>query len=134
MCKFLPLVIAAALVTGCASISPERTAKMNDRQLCNSYGDARDNAAIRKNLPSLRAEIDRRGLVRAEEWSLIESKEAQLGMSVCALRASWGPAKENALATRYGESIQHVYRLSWCHRCNVKYVYTNNGVVTAIQE
>jgi hypothetical protein len=122
------------LLVGCAAISPERTAKMTDRQLCNSYGDARDNSAIRKNLSNLKAEIDRRGLVKDGEWSLVEAREVKLGMSVCALRASWGPAKENTTTSRYGNGTQHIYRLSWCHRCKVQYVYTENGVVTAIQD
>lgn len=131
--KLLYAVLALSL-TSCAAISPERTGEMTDRRLCNSYAEARENFALKKNMPNIKAEIERRNIVSADEWALIEAKQVKLGMSVCALRASWGAAKENTTTSRYGNSIQHVYRLSWCHRCNVKYVYTENGKVTAIQD
>jgi hypothetical protein len=130
----LAIILLTLILTGCAAISPERTTKMTDKQLCNAYGDARDNWSIKKNLPNLKSEIMKRGLVKESEWQLIDDKQVRIGMSVCALRASWGPAKENSTTSRYGSHIQHVYRLSWCHRCNVQYVYTENGVVTAIQD
>ena len=126
-------ILLALMLASCA-ISPQRVSSLTDRTLCIRYNESRENSFLRKNEPVYRAEIERRNLIKQDEWALIEKKEARLGMSVCALRASWGPGKENVTTTRYGQSIQHVYRLSWCHRCNVKYVYTENGVVTAIQD
>jgi hypothetical protein len=107
---------------------------MTDRKLCIAYHEAKDNSLLGKNAPTYRAEIERRNLIPNNEWGLVEDKQVRIGMSVCALRASWGPGKENTITSRYGSSIQHVYRLSWCHGCKVQYVYTENGVVTAIQE
>jgi hypothetical protein len=131
----MKLITALLMFTlsGCA-LSPQRISTMNDRQLCNWYGDWREELTRKHQMPQLRAEIDRRALVKPGEWELIDKKEVAIGMSVCAVRASWGSAKENATTTSLGSSIQHVYRLSWCHRCNVKYVYTNNGIVYAIQD
>jgi hypothetical protein len=121
------------LLTSCA-VSPQRIASLTDRSLCVKYHESRNNSYLRKDEAGYRAEIERRNLIQPDEWALIDKKEARLGMSVCALRASWGPAKENSITSKYGSSIQHVYRLSWCRRCNVQYVYTENGIVTAIQD
>jgi hypothetical protein len=127
------IVTLAMIATGCA-MSPQRVSKMDDRKLCNEYHAVRDEWTLKKNLPLIRSEIESRNLVKPDEWDIIDQKKVRLGMSICALRASWGAAKENSTLTRYGSRIQHVYRLSWCHRCNVQYVYTENGVVTAIQD
>jgi uncharacterized protein YceK len=134
MKKKLGVIVAIVLLTGCPKVIPSQPEKMTNAQLCRAHGNAQAQSYSKGKLPALKAEIKNRGLVPDDEWSVIEKREVMLGMSLCGLRASWGSAKENVTSTRYGESIQHVYRLSWCHRCNVQYVYTENGVVTAIQD
>lgn len=124
--RYLPLLVI--LLASCA-VSPKHVSSLEDRRLCNAYYEARNE----QNRASYKAEIERRNLISHDEWDVIDKKQVRIGMSVCALRASWGPAKENSTTTRYGYSIQHVYRLSWCRRCKVQYVYTSGGKVTAIQ-
>lgn len=127
-------LLACLALVGCPKFVPNQPEKMTNAQLCNAHGNAQSHSYSTGKLPSLKAEIQKRGLVPESEWETIEKREVKLGMSVCGVRAAWGSAKENAISTRHGESIQHVYRLSWCHRCNVQYVYTVNGFVTAIQD
>lgn len=126
------MIAVACALTGCASIStPERAAQLEDDQLCRLaydlprggiYGD-RQNAVAR-------AEIDRRGLMTADEWTLAEGKLIRRGMSECALLASWGlPSKVNRSVGVWGVHKQYVYRgyrVSW-------YAYVENGRVTGWQ-
>lgn len=128
--RYLPLLVL--LLASCA-VSPKRVSNMEDRRLCIAYHESRENFVLRKDESAYKAEIERRKLISPDEWGMIEEKKIRLGMSVCALRASWGAAKENKTTSRYGSSIQHVYRPSWCRSCNANYVYTSGGVVTAIQ-
>jgi uncharacterized protein YceK len=128
------IIILAVLLSGCA-LGPKRIATIDDRALCNWYGDWREEWTRKHEMPAIRAEIERRNLVSPDEWDLIDRKKVRIGMSICALRASWGTATENRTSTRYGSSIQHVYRCNWCrHYTRGQYVYTENGVVTAIQD
>ena len=76
-------------------------------------------------------EIERRKLITKKEWQRIKEKKITIGMSQCALYASWGaPAKENRSVGRWGVHIQHMYGDSpdW------RYVYTENGKITSWQD
>jgi hypothetical protein len=132
--KWLAVAALAAFLTGCPKIIPNQPAKMSNEQLCDAYGNAQSKSYLKGKLPEYRREIETRRLVPDEDWPSIESRQVKIGMSICGLRAAWGSSEERSLSTRYGESIQHIYRLSWCRRCKVQYVYTENGVVTAIQD
>lgn len=127
-------LLFVALIAGCAAIPPERAASYSDDLLCYRYNDARGNSSLQKDVPVLRAEIDKRGLITPDEWSLVEQKKIKLGMSECALVASWGSGKVNKHTNVNGQFNQHVYRLDWCRSCNVQYVYTRNGRVTSWQD
>ena len=92
------LIAAAAVLTGCASIStPDRAAQLEDDQLCRlAYDLPRGGIYGHRQNAIARAEIDRRGLMTAEEWALAERQRIRRGMSECALLASWGiPNKVN---------------------------------------
>jgi hypothetical protein len=134
MHKKIGAITLLFLLTGCPKVIPSQPEKMTNAQLCNAHGNAQSQSYSKGKLPALKAEIMNRGLVQDDEWNAIEKRQVKLGMSICGLRAAWGSAKENKISSRGGESIQHVYRLSWCHGCKVQYVYTENGIVTAIQD
>lgn len=127
-------VLSLFIHTGCA-ISPERIAKMNDKALCDSYGASANNTLLKQNIGLIRSEIDQRNLISPTEWDLVEQHKIKIGMSVCALRASFGPATENKTVGRYGVHIQHVYRCEMCrHYTKAFYVYTQNGRITSWQD
>jgi hypothetical protein len=127
------IVLVALVLVGCPKIIPSQPEKMTDSQLCSAYGNAKDKSYQKSKLPALKQEIQNRNLMPDEEWALADAREIRVGMSVCGLRASWGSAEERNYSSRYSQSTQHIYRLSWCRRCKVSYVYTENGKVTAIQ-
>lgn|GEM_PF-2326672 len=106
-----------------ASMSPEEQAGQSTKALAQAY-------AYRGNWDeagTLRRELERRQAFTAEEWALIDQHQVQIGMSVDAMYASWGPPrKENVSVTRGGRHVQHVYARA--------YVYSENGTVTSWQQ
>lgn len=67
--------------------------------------------------------------ITPEELSAIKSDQVFIGMSRNALYAAWGkPHIENVTTTATGTRIQHVFR-----SYHSNYVYTQDGIITAIQ-
>lgn len=127
-------LMAVLLVSGCATPhTPQQIAAMDTRQLCSSFYNVRTDEA---KASYFRSEMQSRGLVKPEDWSAIDKGSIRVGMSVCALYASWGPPdRENRTTTAAGVSIQHVYSgySGRYIRTKSNYAYTRNGVITAIQ-
>jgi len=81
--------------------------------------------------PALRAEIDRRGLVRPSNWQSVDAGRIGIGMNECEAQISWWPLLPHRTITARGVSTQ------WVHTtgpASAQYVYTEGGVVTAVQE
>jgi hypothetical protein len=78
---------------------------------------------------SYRQEMIRRELLTESEWALVREKEIQKGMSICALKASWGYSSDREYVGAYGKTIQHAFTCKVCHVPHA-YVYTEDGVVT----
>lgn len=118
----------AALLCGCAGsparigmASPAQLAQENELNLINAWDFSKSKNA--------RAELERRGTFTAEEWSLIDRKIVRIGMRELAVYASWGlPGDTNTTHTSRGVHKQLVYG------SGARYVYTDNGIVTAIQD
>lgn len=102
-----------------------RTVK--SESLCSSY-------ALKKG-PRVRAELERRADISAEDWRLIESKSVSIGMTELALLCSWGyppiGGDINESVGSWGVHRQWVYRA--CTGCKAQYVYTENGKVASWQ-
>jgi hypothetical protein len=76
---------------------------------------------------TIKAELNRRGAVAPGEWPLIDQQKIRVGMSECALLASWGsPLGINHTVTAAGDSAQYVYG-------GGNYAYVTNGRVTGMQ-
>jgi hypothetical protein len=88
-------------------------------RLCEQYRSTK--------LPQLMAAIRERGVFSAREAAAIESRQIFIGMSEGAVRCSWGDADRiNRTITARGIDLQIIFGKS--------YVYTENGIVTAIQD
>lgn len=125
-------IFSIIFLAACAH-SPEYLAKRTDLQLCSRYGSMKSNMFGKGEAPSLREEMERRNIFTPQEWELIDANKIEIGMSLCALKASWGESvRDNVTSTRYGSSVQHVYKCGVCSHPNA-YVYTENGRVTAWQ-
>lgn len=128
----LGLLAVAIAVTGCSGFtrlsSAEQAMSMSDLEVCRRvrsnlcggiYGCPIDEYAV--------AEVKRRNLVAAGEWSLIRNRQLSQGMSECAMRASMaGHPKINKTVGAYGTHKQYVFD-------NGVYVYVENGEVTGWQ-
>lgn len=127
------------LLSGCAAISTTRDpAGMSYESLCEAFGNNMRSPYSAERVEALAAEIAKRGYINPRQWeSSVMGKKVQVGMSRCALYASWGTAtRENQLATRGGVSIQHVFGTHFYGqyiRTSPSYAYTVNDVVTAVQ-
>ena len=121
--SWIPLLI----MSGCAGIpamSPDELKLVDVGDLCVSYGEIKG----RKT----RNELERRQALSPHEWHLVDQKKISVGISSCALAASWGPpARINTTVTGYGGSHQWVYRD--CSTCKASYVYVDSGKVVAWQ-
>jgi hypothetical protein len=129
------LSLFVIILAGCAGsparlamMSPEQLQTQSDGQLCAAYGFAHSK--------KVRAEIERRGILTAEEWLLVERREVAIGMSELAMVASIGGpnglyGSVNETVTAGGVRRQYVYRDTEYGRAG--YVYTEGGRVTAYQ-
>lgn len=118
MIKIILLTIVF-LISGCATtIQPQ---KMDDLTLCAEYGyDFKD--------VELRKEIIARKIIQPRDWVMVDKRTAYVGMPLCAMYAALGKTiQENRTLTSSGVRIQHVFY-------GRRYVYTTNGIVTAIQD
>lgn len=131
------LVVSMLLLTGCsgtvgsvAMMDSEELKTVNDLGICQTYGSPFANTA------KFKAEIDRRHLLTDDEWRLVDAHQIRIGMSICGLLASWGsPGMYGAInRTVIGnsENIQWVYRRG--EYDPARYVYTENGHITAFQD
>ena len=89
--------------------------------LCRAYPMFLDRSGVR-------AELSRRLAVSDPEWVLIDQRKIYVGMTECALLASWGsPEKQERDTTLRGENVRYVYH------GGADIVYVNDGKVTSFQ-
>jgi len=128
------LTAAAALLAGCATMSNPRD--LADDDLCARYGrNIRANDAQRA--AELRAEMDTRQLrIDEDDVAFIRKALVRVGMTTCAMHASWGiPSISNRTTTAGDVRVQHVWRgvTGQYVRTQSSFVYTQGGRVVAIQ-
>ncbi len=121
---------------GCAN-SPLQIAMMNDKQiqtvptnaLINAYIFGTDDLSIGKP-ENVERELRRRGEFTEDEWSLIKQKRVVVGMREKAMLMAMGRiGSPNTTVTASGVEKQWVFG----PQPYSIYVYTSNGIVTAIQ-
>lgn len=128
-------LLAMPTLSGCGAMptQPEQVGTLGDGAICIRYGNA-IRAKDEQQISMFRAEANRRKLLSAvDDADTIAKENLRVGMSQCAMYASWGAAtRENRTVTSGGASIQHVfgsYRVT-----RPLYAYTRNGIVTTIQD
>lgn len=120
------VMLLAGLLSGCA-VNPEIVATRSDKDVCQGYAAFRYVGAT-QNMAHLKSEILRRGLVKEEDFAVLDKGKVRIGQSTCHLYASWGkPKRENVSVSEYEKRIQHVYSSG-------NYVYSRNGVIRTIQQ
>jgi hypothetical protein len=117
--RFLPVLGSLAILTACiggASAGKSELKSMSDQDLCENYYFSKNPSLMHddKAWPTKRAdikqEIDRRHLVDANDWQLIDSGRIQVGESECGLRAAWGyPLRLDHMTTAAGDTMRFVY-------------------------
>lgn len=123
------VLVLSTTLAGCAgsavralSSKPDQLATFDDGTLCQAY-------SLKKS-DKVRAELQRRDALTADEWQAVDGGKIFVGMRYPALLCSWGaPDKTNMTTTEYGKSAQWVYGLFDVRR----YVYLERGEVVAFQ-
>ena len=106
---------------------PDELQDIDAFSLCMAYG----NPFARTK--TIRDELQRRHVFDAEEWRLIDRRELKVGSTLNMMVASWGiPNANNRTRTAEGIEVQHIYGTGRYERR--RYVYTNNGIITGIQD
>jgi len=130
------VALAVASLTGCVAgapvavntSSPEALRAESSETLCNAWGFM--------HTDKVRAELERRNVLSAEEWRLIDARRVAIGMSRLALLCSWGdPGYSGAInrtVTARGVSEQWVYRDAVAKR--TRYIYVRDGKVVTMQD
>lgn len=125
--KLMAMVAVVSVVTGCATPLPD----MDQDFLCQHYGNNRQSKTDK--VPSIRAEVQRRGLMAAEDQAAVEQGALRIGMSRCGMFAVQGSQLgENSTTSAAGTFVQHIFFNS--ERGKKEYVYTQNGRVTSWQK
>lgn len=127
-------VCAIAFFAGCA-VTPQAASSLNSGELCVRYGDRLKSGDL-PGAQIYRSEIDNRKLMLPRDnTESIRRNEISIGMSLCALHASWGsPSRNNRTVTSRGVRVQHVYMNPYSRYRASAYVYTENGIVTSWQD
>jgi hypothetical protein len=126
--KLISIALFMIGLSGCATPLPDMSADF----LCQHFGENNQDKTDR--MPAIRAEIQRRNLLSAEEQAAVDQGILMIGMSRCGMFAVQGiPSAENSTTTASGTFIQHVFFNS---RTTMKreYVYTQNSRVTSWQK
>lgn len=93
---------------------------MTSQQLCARYSRGRQKF--------IREELHRRSAISSKDWTLIDKKSIQIGMTELALLCSIGAGEQRSRSVgSWGTHIQYVYG-------HGVYVYVENGVVTSWQD
>jgi hypothetical protein len=133
MKRLLIISAIATLLSGCAT-SPESMAHRSNLDICQSYGVFSASPLWAARAQSHRDELIRRKALTNEEWTIVQQRSIRIGMSQCALYASWGrPDRSNRSVAAGGVVIQHVYNAGYRH-IRPRYVYTRDGTVTGWQD
>jgi len=120
------------ILSGCAAMMVNMNNLENEDSihLCAAYGHMYTTQSQKEKIMN---ELNRRNAITSQEWDLIHAKKIRVGMSRCALYASWGsPIKVNKSGGSWGSHIQHVYGM-YSQYSTPNYVYTENGKVTSWQ-
>jgi hypothetical protein len=121
-------MLALLALAGCASmLSTEQLARFADDDICDLWN--RPGGRIEK----VRSELDRRALISAGDWELVEESHIRVGMGRCALLASWGyPSRVHRSAGFDRASEQWVYDRGYS--ASSTYVYIERGEIVAWQD
>jgi hypothetical protein len=117
-----------------AIVSAEKAAAMSDNELCSDYGNYRDSGW---DYSAVLAEINKRHLIRDEARNAFLANQVAVGMTSLEAVCTWGdPDDINTTSTRYGTSHQLVYEEYHGQTLGstFRYVYVEDGVVTAVQD
>ncbi|HEV8025792.1 MAG TPA: hypothetical protein VGP50_00105 [Stellaceae bacterium] len=130
--RFLVLAVPVLLffVAGCAG-TPMAIATDSDEQLrneqtldlCRAYPMFLDQKGVR-------AELNRRLAVGDPEWVLIDQHKIYIGMSECALLASWGKPEK----TDHDNSLRSGGLLRYVYHGGADLVYVSDAKVTSFQK
>ncbi len=133
MKRMISLVLVS--LTGCAFFTGADSEGLSDLQLCAAYGETNQIYARQTAREAYKRELERRALLRSDEWQAVDRRQIFVGMSQCGLYASWRyPTRQNRTVTARVERIQHVYGSVVDPYVRSRYVYTENGRVTAWQD
>jgi hypothetical protein len=119
----LPLAAYAGPPTAISKAKPEELKQYSNEQLCTSYFKARQPANVK-------AEIESRGFIKADQWAAINEHKIGIGMPEAAVYCAWGPPDTGSrYISAYGERKTMIYRRGDMHR---QYVYIVNGKIDSM--
>jgi len=120
-----PVVALCAVLAGCAGLaskSPEEMRAADPGQLCFAYKQTHS--------PVVRQVLEDRGIVKPEQWVVIDKGTTKIGFSEAALVCALGyPVKVNDSVSRAGVSRQWVFRNGYRDSDRL-YIYTDGSEVT----
>lgn len=123
------LIILLAVLSGCA-VTPVQLSSQSETSLCERYAATRDR--------EIRRELITRVALNNSEWTGVDTKAIRIGMRPLAVICSWGAPTDINRTTVADNSTheQWVYETYYGRTTGSRYkfVYFENGAVTAIQE
>ncbi|HAF00409.1 MAG TPA: hypothetical protein DCG63_03855 [Methylophilaceae bacterium] len=132
--KKVSIVIMMLFMAGCTTMTPEKFALKTDDEVCRASGYLRNILGGKKLAEPWMRELEKRNLLTEREIAAVNNKEIFIGMTECALYASWGsPKRTNRSVSHDGINIQNIYG-DYSKYSKPTYVYTRNGVVTSWQD
>lgn len=123
-------------VSGCGHLVTSTAPTDSDAEVCERYGRYLHTRAYQSGplLPQYLAEVQKRGLLSADEMAAVQARRIGIGMSECALFAAWGtPTRANRSVWRTGSRVQYVYRDMGYQISRSRYVYVEDGKITGWQ-
>ena len=130
----IPLFVVCVLTLSACAISPQNPASLDDKALCYQFGRLVKSGTTSGAISEFKQEVQQRQLLPGDSWVHVWQGRLHVGDNLCAMHALAGiPDRENRTMTAAGARIQHVFTGGSLY-AKPYYIYSQNGVVTAIQD
>lgn len=132
--RFAFAVSSAIALSACVQVSPDNAGKQSTASLCLAVLYANNEVGSAESGANALEELQKRGGFTTSELRQISKSKPIPGMSEAAGLCAWGYAQNGVNTTMTAGGTTRQYTYGDGRYSSRRYLYTTNGVVTAVQQ